>query len=71
MPNEYDLGPAPFSIEDLILKGRNGPLPDGYLNAYLAYLRRSHATAQTEIERTCAEAADGPAESERRRDVRF
>jgi hypothetical protein len=71
MPNEYDAAPAPFSIEDLILKGRNGSLPPGYLDAYLAYLRRSHAAAQAEIDRTFADAADDPAELARLRDLRF
>jgi len=71
MPSEYDPAPTPFSIEDLILKGRNGPLPDGYLNAYLAHLRRSHATAQAEIDRIFADAAGDPAELARLHNLRF
>ncbi|MBI1198164.1 MAG: hypothetical protein GC203_09905 [Phenylobacterium sp.] len=62
MPSEYGPAPTPFSVEDLMLKGRNGPFPDGYLNAYLAHLRRSHAVVQAEIDRIFAEAADDPAE---------
>ena len=71
MGNDRDPAPTPFSIEDLILKGRNGALPDGYLNAYLAYLRRSHAAAQAEIDRIFADAAGNPAEFARLRDLRF
>ncbi|HTI66233.1 MAG TPA: hypothetical protein VL460_01660 [Caulobacteraceae bacterium] len=71
MPHEHDPAPTPFSTEDLMLKGRNGAFPDGYLNAYLAHLRRSHAAAQAEIDRLFAEAADDPAELARLSDLRF
>lgn len=71
MPSEHDPSPTLFSIEDLILKGRNGPLPDGYLTAYLAHLRRSHAAAQAEIDRIFSGPAGDPAELARLRDLRF
>lgn len=71
MSCERDPAAALFSTEDLMLKGLNGPFPVGYLNAYLAHLRRSHAAAQAEIDRIFAEAADDPAELARLRDLRF
>lgn len=71
MFNDHDPAPTPFSIEDLSSKGRDGPFPDGYLNAYMAHLRRSHAAAQAEIDRIFADAAGDPAELARLRDLRF
>ncbi|WP_374577800.1 hypothetical protein [Phenylobacterium sp.] len=71
MRSEHDPSPTPFSVEDLMLKGRNGAFPSGYLNAYLAHLRHSHAAAQAEIDRIFADAADDPAELARLRDLRF
>jgi hypothetical protein len=71
MLNDHDPAPTPFSVEDLILKGRNGAFPDGYLNAYLARLRLSHAAAQAEIDRIFADAAGDPAELARLRNLRF
>jgi len=71
MLNDHDPAPTPFSVEDLILKGRNGAFPDGHLNAYLAGLRLSHAAAQAEIDRIFADAAGDPAELARLRNLRF
>ncbi len=71
MLSGHDQAPTPFSIEDLIQKGRNGALPDGYLNAYLAHLRRSHAAAKAEIDRIFADAASDPAELARLHSLRF
>lgn len=47
----------PFSIEDLILKGRRGTYPDGYLDAYLAHLRRLCGVTQVKIDGALAEVA--------------
>jgi hypothetical protein len=68
-----DLGstPAPFSVEDLMLKGRNGPFPPGYVAAYQAHMRRSHAAARAVIDAIFAEAADDPVELARLRNLRF
>ena len=68
-----DLGstPAPFSVEELMLKGRNGPFPPGYMAAYLANMRGSHAAARAVIDGIFAEAADDPVELARLRDLRF
>lgn len=68
-----DLGsaPAPFSTEDLMLKGRNGAFPPGYMDAYLAHMRRSHAAAQAVIDGIFAEAAHDPVELARLRNLRF
>lgn len=63
--------PVPFSAEDLMLKGRNGSFPPGYMGAYLAHLRRSHAAAQAVIDSIYAEAADDPVELARLRNLRF
>ena len=68
-----DLGstPAPFSVEELMLKGRNGSFPAGYMDAYLAHMRRSHAAAQAVIDGIFAEAAGDPVELTRLRNLRF
>ena len=68
-----DLGstPAPFSVEDLMLKGRNGSFPPGYMDAYLAHMRRSHAAAQAVIDDIYADAAHDPVELARLRNLRF
>jgi hypothetical protein len=71
MPSEHNLAPIVFRVEDLILKGRNGSLPVGYLDAYLAHLRRSHAAAQAEIDHIFDDAAADPAKLARLRDLRF
>lgn len=68
-----DLGssPAPFSVEDLMLKGGNRTFPPGYMDAYFAHMRRSHAAAQAVIDGIFAEAADDPVELARLRNLRF
>jgi hypothetical protein len=68
-----DLGsiPAPFSGEDLILKSRNGSFPPGYMDAYLAHMRRSHAAARAVIDGIFDEAANDPAELARLHNLRF
>jgi len=68
-----DLGstPAPFSVEDLMSKGRNGSFPPGYMDAYLAHMRRSHAAARAVIDDIFADAADDPDELARLRNLRF
>ena len=71
MRDELGSTPAPFSAEDLMLKGRNGPFPPGYMDAYLAHMRRSHAAAQAVIDDSYAEAADDPVELARLRNLRF
>lgn len=67
-----DLGstPAPFSVE-VLMKGRNGAFPPGYMDAYLAHMRRSHAAAQAVIDDIFAEAAHDPVELARLRNLRF
>lgn len=71
MRGELGSTPAPFSAEDLMLKGRNGSFPAGYMEAYLAHMRRSHAAAQAVIDSIYAEAADDPVELARLRNLRF
>lgn len=63
--------PVPFSAEDLMQRGRNGSFPPGYMDAYLAHMRRSHAAAQAVIDGIYAEAADDPVELARLRNLRF
>jgi hypothetical protein len=70
MDSEFDCYPLPFGVDDLIQKGRNGSYPDGYLDQYLAYLRRSHAAAQAEIEQAGADAKAGPEQNARLTDAR-
>lgn len=71
MRDELGSTPAPFSAEDLMLKGRSGSFPAGYMEAYLAHMRRSHAAARAVIEGIYAEAADDPVELARLRNLRF
>ena len=71
MRDDLNSIPVPFSAEDLMLKGRNGSFPAGYMDAYLAHLRRSHAAAQAVIDSIYAEAADDPVELARLRNLRF
>lgn len=70
MPINLGSTPAPFSVEDLTVKGRSGSLPPGYMNAYLAHIRRSHAAAQAVIDGLLANAPDDPVELARLRDFR-
>src|SRR4051812_21653768 len=62
MRSDLALTLAPFSVEDLMLKGRNGPFPLGYLAAYHAHMRQSHDAARAVIEDIYAEAAGDPIE---------
>jgi hypothetical protein len=71
MHSDHGLTPAPFSVEQLMLKGRNGSFPAGYMDAYLTHMRRSHAAAGAVIDDIYAEAADDPVELARLRNLRF
>lgn len=71
MDSEFDRYPLPFGVDELIQKGRGGSYPDGYLDQYLAYLRRSHAAASAEIEKAYVEAESDPEQKARLADVRF
>jgi hypothetical protein len=71
MHSDLDPTPAPFSVEDLMIKGRSGSFPPGYMGAYLAHMRRSHAAAQRVIDDIFAEAAAEPAELARLHNLRF
>lgn len=71
MHSELGPPPAPFGVDDLMLKGRNGCFPPGYMDAYLGHMRRSHAEAAAVIDDIFAEAAGDPVELARLRDLRF
>ena len=49
-----------FGLEDLVRASRGGPLPPGYLDAYLAHQRRLHAKLDAEIKAAFAQAANDP-----------
>ncbi len=71
MGSEFGWYTAPFGVDDLIEKGRRGSYPDGYLDTYLAHLRRSHAASQAKIGSIFAEAAADPVELARLQNLRF
>lgn len=71
MLTELRTNPAPFSVEELMLKGRNGSFPSGYLDAYRAHMRMSHGFARAVIDGIYAEAADDPVELARLRSFCF
>ena len=60
-----------FSVEDLMLKGRSGAFAPGYMDAYLAHMRRSHAAARAVIDDLLSDAAADPVELARLRNLRF
>ena len=71
MSLEPFLPPEPFSMGDIISKGRGGSFPDGWLDDYRAYLWRSHARAAAEIAAIFAAAADDPEALARLKNARF
>jgi hypothetical protein len=71
MRSDLNSTPAPFSVEDLMLKGRNGSFPTGYMDAYLAHMSRSHAAARAVIDDIYADAANDPVELARLHNFRF
>ena len=66
-----DFGSAPFGVDDLMPEGRRAAFAEGYLNAYLAHLRCSHAAAQAEIDSIFADATGDPVELARLHILRF
>jgi hypothetical protein len=71
MPYDTFLPDEQFSLDGIIAASRGGSLPPGWLDAYGAYLRRSHARAAAEIAAIYAAAANDPAALARLNDARF
>ena len=71
MTLEPFLTPDPFSMGDIISKGRGGSFPPGWLDEYGVYLCRSHAKAAAEIAAIFAAAEDDPAALARLNSARF
>jgi len=71
MPLDQILPPEPFSMDDIISQSRGGSFPPGWLDAYGAHLRRSHAKAAAEIAAIFAGAEDDPAALARLKNARF
>lgn len=71
MPHDPFLPAEPFSLDGMIAASRGGSFPPGWLDAYGAYLRRSHARADAEITAMFAAAVNDPAALARLNDARF